>query len=353
MFKGREIYFDQAAAHLPNMFDRRCPWNLPLAQLIGIGYWLLSVPALAQGTDIQPDVSLPNPSTVGGAGTVVITGGTQDQSGNLFHSFSRFSVGAGDTAFFDLGVGVADIDNVITRVTGGVASVIDGQIQVNGTANLFLINPNGITFGPNATLSLGGSFFGNTAESLVFPQFSYGTVDTTVPSNLPTLTVNIPLGLQYGSNPGEIVVNGPGNALFVDRFTFEIVRDFRPDGLVVDIGETLALLGGNVRLTGGNITAPQGQIDLGAVGANSFVELMARGSSWALDYGSVANFGAIALSDAASADVSGAGGGNVQVYGRTLSLTDGSAILSNTLGTGTGGQVTVQTLEAWLPPGPR
>src|SRR3974390_2497895 len=73
---------------------------------------------------------------------------------NLFHSFSQFNRATGETATFS---GPANIQNVLGRVTGGSPSSIDGTVRCDiPGANLFLINPNGFMFGPNATIDFSG-----------------------------------------------------------------------------------------------------------------------------------------------------------------------------------------------------
>lgn len=91
-----------------------------------------------------------------------IDGGAK-RGANLFHSFQEFNVGNGRSVYFANPVG---IDNILSRITGSNPSEILGKLGVLGEANLFLINPNGIYFGANASLDIRGSLIATTAEGI-------------------------------------------------------------------------------------------------------------------------------------------------------------------------------------------
>ncbi|MBD2297454.1 filamentous hemagglutinin N-terminal domain-containing protein [Nostoc sp. FACHB-190] len=276
---------------------------------------------------IIPDRTLPNNSQVTTNDKITtITGGTLAGS-NLFHSFEKFSLTREAIADFKNGTGV---QNIITRVTGQSISDINGTLKAEGTANLFLINPNGIVFGPNAVLDIGGSFLATTASSINFADGQ--KFSATEPQTTPTLSINIPIGLQFGSTAALIRNQSqasPGNAINIFK---------KPVGLQVQAGKTLALVGGDIRLEGGSLTAKSGRIELGSVASNSLVSLNPNSQGWVLGYEKVQSFGNIQLIEGtaeipSTVDASGKGGGSIQVRGKTVELTgDLVTLISRTTG---------------------
>jgi filamentous hemagglutinin family protein len=251
--------------------------GLSVLAMGAIGGWV--VPAIAQSlivpdTTLGAESSIVQPRVDGTLQYDVITGGATRGTG-LFHSFSQFSVGDRLNAQFSVS---PTIQNIFARVTGGDVSRIDGLLGTgidNGTtlgaspASLFLLNPNGVIFGPNAKLDLAGSFLATTASGF---KFAGGAEFSAVnPQTAPLLTVSVPTGLQFGQQVGGIEVNGA-------RLQTS------------SVGHSLSLIGGQVKITDSQLFGFAGQLDVGAVGAGETIALSPVQSSWQADYTGVQNF---------------------------------------------------------------
>ena len=138
-------------------------------QLFSISSLLVSISLIVNSLDNSASAQIT--ATPNDANTVVnqngntlnINGGTQNGN-NLFHSFEKFGVNKGQTANF---ISQPEIKNILGRVTGGDASVINGLIKVTGSnANLYLMNPAGIVFGSGARLDILVSFTATTANCI-------------------------------------------------------------------------------------------------------------------------------------------------------------------------------------------
>jgi len=223
------------------------------------------IPVLPTQAQIVPDNSLGNENSVvtpnvniRGINSDRIDGGAV-RGGNLFHSFQEFNIDEGRGAYFS---NPDNIVNILTRVTGGNISQILGTLGVLGNANLFLINPNGIVFGPNARLDVGGSFFATTADGILFDGFEFAASNPEAP---PLLTINMPLGLNLRENPGSIE-NQATITTLEDGSPLRNEAGFLvPQGLNVPQNQTLALVGGDVLFDNGVAISPGSRIQLGGL----------------------------------------------------------------------------------------
>ncbi|MEM8809857.1 MAG: filamentous hemagglutinin N-terminal domain-containing protein [Cyanobacteria bacterium P01_G01_bin.38] len=265
---------------------------------------------------VIPDNSLGDESSlVSGSSSIQIDGGAQ-RGGNLFHSFIRFSVPQNGTVLFN---NALSIQRIFGRVTGGIGSEIDGLIQANGSADLFLINPSGITFGPNATLRLGGSFIGTTASEL---ELADGGIYTTNLESPFLLTNSIPVGLGF-NQAAPISVQNEGHTI-IGNALLPISEEAPIEGLSISPNNTFALLGSDIDIDGGIIRAP-GRIELGAIQSGT-VDISPAQSGWEFSYDNDSQFGGISLTRLSFVDASSFLGGQINLQGQQIKLADSSVV---------------------------
>ncbi len=260
-----------------------------------------------------------------------ITGGRFSENGrNLFHSFSEFGLSSQQTANF---LSTSEIRNILGRVTGGDASIINGLIQVTGgTSNLYLMNPAGMIFGANAQLNVPASFTATTATGIGFTN---------------NLWFN-----ATGSNDYAALRGTPRNFAFNVSQPGSIIN---AGNLAVDSGQNLALIGGNAINTG-TLTVPEGNITIAAVPGSSLVRISQPGYvlSLEIDPTATAASGINSLSlaqlltggggsEVAGVTVDGAGQVVLADSGMVVPTEGGTAITSGTVNVSgqTGGTVKV------------
>ncbi len=245
-----------------------------------------------------------------------ITGGTRPGSGpNLFHSFGEFGLPTDNVANF-LNETAFPTSNILGRVTGGNPSNIFGTIQTTGfgSANLFLMNPAGIVFGPNAALNVGGSVSFTTADYL---RLTDGARFNALPGPADAAISAAPVAAFgfLGSNPGAITVQG--------------------GQLAVSEGQTLSVVGGDLTLAGetladgatqsARLAAPGGQINLvGVASAGEVVTSEAGPPSTHPMPNRLTSYGQVSLAQKASIDTSGDRAGRIVLRGGRLTMDDAS-----------------------------
>jgi filamentous hemagglutinin family protein len=220
-------------------------WSLNLVSFSILMNVTVSIADSASG-QITPDKTLGTESSiiksnvnVRGLSADSIEGGAVREK-NLFHSFLEFNVKAGQRVYF---ANPVQVENIISRVTGNNPSNILGTLGVSGNANLFLINPNGIIFGNSAQLDIRGSFVASTANRITFPDGNEFSASN--PQAPPLLDINVPIGLQYGTQQPTAVINR-GN---------------------LKVGKDLTLSGGTVT-SSGQLFAPAGKVTVEGVSGN-------------------------------------------------------------------------------------
>ncbi|QTA91438.1 filamentous hemagglutinin N-terminal domain-containing protein [Desulfonema magnum] len=279
----------------------------------------------------------------------------QQAGANLFHSFQQFNIHSDESATF---TGPDSVKNIISRVTGGETSWIDGRLaSAIPDADLYFLNPAGLMFGPNASLDLGGSFHVSTADYLRLgdnEKFYASPLETDVLSTAPPTAFGF-----LDDDAASIIFEGRGEIAQADW-------DGKPAGLSVSEGETISVIGGDIEIrkgthfrttlavpnpadifgdpvevprvgTAGSLTAAGGRINMVSVASAGEVISSASGP----DVSSVEDFGNITVSDNSLLDVSGQGAGSIFVRGGRF-VTDSSELRARTLGDTDGGTISIE-----------
>ena len=277
--------------------------------------------AIISRAQVSSDNTLAKPTRIFSpdGNNFIITGGTKVGDQNLFHSFRVFTVPRSGSVVFQN----PNVENIISRVTGNNISTINGLIQAN--ANLFFINPNGITFRSGAQLDISGSFIASTASRINFADGSSFGIDISTP---PLLTVNVPDGLQLGAEAGQIRIMGG----FLEG----------------QMGTTIAILGNGIRLMGrGGVFIPSGRVELGSVASSTNVRLDTVPEGFTFVFDHIQDFHDIDFSQGSFIDTSGDFAGPVRLHGREISFANFSGIEAfNELENSPGANIYIKAIES-------
>ncbi|XSG85183.1 MAG: filamentous hemagglutinin N-terminal domain-containing protein [Methylohalobius sp. ZOD2] len=235
---------------------------------------------------------------------------------NLFHSFDRFDIDAGQSATFS---GPDSVENILSRVTGGSPSHIDGLLRSTiAGADLFFINPAGLVFGPNAALDVSGSFHVGTADF-----------------------IRLADGARFNARPSTddaLLSTAPPEAFgFLSKEPAPVsLNDAQLQGAA---HKTLSIVGGDIKLTGSGLTVEQGRVNLASLGSPGEMTIAA------LDTESFSDLGEIKLAGGQGINVNGAGGGEVVIRAGRFTV-ENTVVQAATLGDGESGGIDIDARDS-------
>jgi filamentous hemagglutinin family protein len=273
---------------------------------------------------------------------------------NEFFSFQTFSLDSGCTALF---TAANNITNVISRVTGGVPSSIEGTIRLSsgtGTPGFFFINPSGVTFSGHSQIDVPASFYVATANFLQFPDgkfYSSPTQQSRLSTELPTAfgfndqgaaTVEI-AGSQLSAGAtgnqtfsiiaGNVTIDGDGTSAGIQNETGSV--------RVIAVGDSLTAvpIAGRYNSSAGSLTIENGGgvQTTGGLGTAAGAIFLSAGSLTIDGMNSISRTGVFS-----TAGSLGAGAITVSSSGN-MALKNGGGIYSSTSGAGAGADVVVNT----------
>jgi filamentous hemagglutinin family protein len=289
--------------------------RLGLGVLLAFGY-AIAPATKCTAQSITLDGTLGPQGTLSGPNYIIRQSDGRAVGNNLFQSFGLFNLNTGESANFQ---SAANIRNILSRVTGGSASFIDGRIftQSGRNVNLFFINPSGIIFGPNASLNVGsatrGSFIATTANALVWANGSqFSATNPGGASSLLTI-VGDPSGfLSTLRTPAPINVSGStlanGSSFFSNPYN----------------GQSLLLVGGDVKVDNATLEAPGGRIELGGLAEPGTIGLSTNGNILSLNFPDNVARASVSLTNGSNVSVASGGGGSIAINASDIDILGGS-----------------------------
>ncbi|MDM8559715.1 filamentous hemagglutinin N-terminal domain-containing protein [Candidatus Parabeggiatoa sp. HSG14] len=285
---------------------------------------LLLISSLSTHAEIITDSSLGSRANLPGPNYLIGADLGQHKGSNLFHSFQDFNLNNSESATFS---GPNSVSNVISRVTGGNPSNIDGLIRSTiPNADMYFLNPYGIMFGPNASLDVQGSFHASTADYLRLGE--EGRFNARQPSN--SLLTVAPVE-AFG-----FLIDTP-TAITTQNSTLSVPKK-----------KTLSFIGGDLRLDGAtplgtearqqfynNFFTPEGQINLASMASRGEIILTKTGFNISSD----AKLGKITVRNT-EINVNGKKGGSIFIRAGRIELNHSQ--IFNQTGEQQGGEINIQ-----------
>ncbi len=242
---------------------------------------------------------------------------------NVFHSFSQFNVNSGETATFTgpAGIDPAAVANVFARVSGSSPSNIAGLLRTSGipNADFYLMNPNGVVFGPGATLDIGGSFVVTTANEL---RMADGQVFVATPNPGTDALLTTAAPSAFGFLPPQNPQGDPSPPSAV------VINE---SDLGVGVGESISIVSGDIEMNDGDLTAPSGRVNLVSVASPGEVDFDADPHVPSIDLDAFEQLNSVEVLDHSEIVTAGQPGGTVFVRAGHLVL-KGSTSTSRTDG---------------------
>lgn len=316
--------------------------------LLMLGWGWMAGAAVA---GVATDGSLGSRQTLAGPNFVIPDSLGARQGNNLFHSFEHFSVQSGQSATF---TGPADIAHVVSRVTGGEATEINGLLRSTiGQADFYLINPAGMLFGPQAKVDVPAAFHASTAQALRMADGSQWDAGQPVASSL---SYAAPTDFGFGPHSANLSLQGAQLQLKPEAsHSFSAGSLDLTDSQITAVGGGLTLraaAGGAIALSNTQISVASGTLHLDAASSLALRQgtqlhadttssvpagrIQVQAGSMLIDQGTATQpTGIFANASPGSRGTAG----TIEIAAQMLELLGVSLIDANTQGAGTGGSI--------------